>query len=380
MNTWTDSGMSEAGLVGAMLALGLDAAPRRAIAAARDAVLARDRAPEFGARVPVDVGVRSFGSDGAAGAVGRGRFPAPERSALRTPSTFPPPPMPEPKLASDDLSGWTDGFLAGGSPLPAPASWDEPSSPAPSAPGDPSALLPAELTSMLDRLLDPGRAPGLRPPAVPALLDSGPAHLGTGPSGFGPRESSHAPTPETSSAGPVVEPTDIGSGPLDGPLDVAELEPAQLDFELAPLDPESLEPTLLEPPPPGADRPAEEPSLAELAGLDRPGLGPVVLGALGLESMDLDASAFAASAEFPPPTEPAVADVPVSKPASEPVDRTEPESAIRDVPGGAHRRTDAAAEAGRTSGGAHHRRTDEMSPLSSLDDSPLYSTLSPRRD
>jgi len=105
-----------------------------------------------------------------------------------------------------------------------------------------------------------------------------------------------------------------------------------------------------------------------------------VLGSLGLESMELDASAFTATPEFPPPTEPAVAAVPVSKPGSEPAEQTEPESAIRDAPGGAHRRADAAVEPHRTSGGAYSRRTDEMSPLSSLDDSPLYSTLSPRRD
>jgi hypothetical protein len=373
MNTWTDSGISDAGLVGAMLALGLDAAP------ARDAGPARSAAPVGIA--PAVAAVRSLGSAPGDVPAGRGRFPAPERPSVRPPSSFPPPPMPEPKLASDDLSGWTDGFLAGGSPLTAPASWDEPSASS-VEPDDRSAPQSAELTSMLDRLLEPGRAPRMSTPAVsapsvPAPVVSAPSMPAPGAAAPLEARPAHPIRPDGPSTPPVSG--GLGSGPLDGPLDVDELEPAQLDFEVAPLDPDtrlepaSLEPTMLEPTSlDTGGRPADEPSLAELAGFDRPGLGPVVLGSLGLESMDLDASAFAPSPEFPPPTEPAApaAPEPTAGPVSEPL--SEAEENRPDGAGGAHRRADAAVE-------PRHRRND-MSPLSSLDDSPLYSTLSPRQD
>ncbi|MDQ2710240.1 MAG: hypothetical protein M3Z25_22610 [Actinomycetota bacterium] len=149
MNTWTDSGMSEAGMVGAMLALGLRTPPsRRAtrVSAERFGVewsgaewsgAERSGAERSGAERS---GAEWFGAEPAGGELSR--HPMSQRQGLYPAPSYPAPsyPSPESKLASDDLAGWTDGFLAGGvSSLPAPpSSWEAGSSIGPSR--EPSGL------------------------------------------------------------------------------------------------------------------------------------------------------------------------------------------------------------------------------------------------
>lgn len=209
MNTWTESGLSEAGLIGAMLALGLRSRP---------AVLTGSR----------------------------GSVAAPTRHRAGGTGELPRYRVPEANFESEDLGGRTDGFLASGvRPLSSTPSWDAANTIGPldrSESGSLGAGVGAEwpaaeplpLSALDPTVLDPTV---LDPASSSAVLESA--------------------VPESTAldsavpASTALEPTPLEPTALDLPVvGLAELEPTVREpsmLELSVLDFGNFDPAILEP-------------------------------------------------------------------------------------------------------------------------------------